>query len=467
MKEVNITRTLIIFLLLLGGGVAECCGQATRIALPWVLTGYRSLTRRWLPDTVVKATPAMWREARRQLHADTDTLPAPEPIPESALPTLDDQLAGNANFDDAIKSYTPPYDEENPIGPALPEWLRYAIQRRNIEDDFMYAIMVRDPHYVAVAEWDLPIPPTLPGEDYSFLGYLRRQKLPRVDINKADISIHGTPGRINWLHTVNLSLQLSQAYISENWYQGGSDYLAFFGNFLWDVQLNGVYHPKTIFQSTLSYKLAINSTSQDKYHKYAISQELFQYNLKFGYQARHHWYYSLTTLFKTQFLNSYPADSEVRKASFLSPATLNLGVGMTYNKESLKGRLKFSASLSPVSYNLQICTDNLVDHAQFNMRPDQRTQNDFGSNAEVNFYWQFRDNIYYKTRLFLFTDYENFTGDWENTLNFQWSKLFSTQIYVYLRYDTGSDSTIAPKWKKLMMKEILSVGLSYNFSTKV
>jgi len=100
------------------------------------------------------------------------------------------------------------------------------------------------------------------------------------------------------------------------------------------------------------------------------------------------------------------------------------------------------------------------------MLPGQRTVNEYGSNTEINFYWAFRNNISYSTRLFLFTDYSHFNGDWENTLNFQWTKLFSTQIYAYLRYDSAADVNLAPKWKKWMLKEILSVGLSYNFSTK-
>jgi len=137
------------------------------------------------------------------------------------------------------------------------------------------------------------------------MGIVRNLNMPQQNMQNSENVVDALGRRINWLHTLNISLQLSQAYISDNWYQGGSDYLAFFGNFLWDVNLNEFLHPKLIYQSTLNYKLAINSTSQDKYHKYAISQELFQYNTKFGYKARHNWYYSVTAQFKTQFLNSY------------------------------------------------------------------------------------------------------------------------------------------------------------------
>ena len=232
------------------------------------------------------------------------------------------------------------------------------------------------------------------------------------------------------------------------------------------MQLNPVYNPRVMFQSTVNYKLAITSTHEDQFHKYAISQELFQYNLKFGYKAANRWYYSLTGLFKTQFLNSYASNSETRTASFLSPGTANVGIGMTYNYEKPNKKLSFSASIAPLSYNLKICLDDKIDHASLGMKPDQRTLHEYGSNAELNFYCAFRDNISYRSRLFLFTDYKNFVGDWENTLNFQFSKYFSTQLYFYFRYDTATDSGIDRKWKKWMLKEILSVGLSYTFSTK-
>ena len=237
-------------------------------------------------------------------------------------------------------------------------------------------------------------------------------------------------------------------------------------NFLWDVQLNNVYYPKLIFQSAVSYKLSVNSTPDDQYHEYSVSQDLFQYNLKLGYKAVKHWYYSFAAQFKTQFFNSYPANSETRSASFLSPGELNLGLGMTYTKENEAKTLKFSATVSPASYNLKTCIDPKVDPVQFGIRAGRKWLNEVGSNAEVNFMAKLWGNTTYTTRLFLFSDYKTFQGDWENTLNFQFSRLFSTQIYAHLRYDSSADSSVSRRWRKLMLKEILSVGISYTFSTK-
>lgn len=468
MKRILFTISLILL------SLAALKGEPNRMAGPWVFTGYRSLTRQWLPDTIARPDAKIWRNADMEIkrlekiktdsieRARADSLYKAFPLdyPDPATIVID-----QISFDDAIPSYQPPFDPENPIGNALPDWLHDAIQLRNIQDDFMYGLMVVQPKYIEYAEWDLPEPPTLPAEDRSFLGYLKSLNLPKVNIKEADMEPVGEIRHINWLHTLNFALQLSQAYISPNWYQGGNDYLAFFGNFLWDVQLNQVYYPNQLLQSTLSYKLAITSSEQDTHHKYSVSQELFQYNFKYGYKAAHNWFYSFTTQFKTQFLHAYAANSDRRLAAFLSPGQLNIGLGMTYNW-SKPDKISFSASIAPLSYNLKTCIDDLVDHAQLGMKPGQKVLNEYGSNAEVNFQWQMRDNISYKTRLFLFTDYKNFNSDWENTFNFQFNKYFSTQLYLYFRYDSATDASISRTWKKWMLKEILSVGISYTFATK-
>lgn len=329
----------------------------------------------------------------------------------------------------------------------------------------MHALMVKHFRLVDFVYSDLPLPPKMPDEETTMSDYLLAH--PFTDDNLAEkVTVENLIKRTNWLHTFDFKLQLSQGYISDNWYQGGTSYLALVGQLLWDVTLNPAYYKKRIFQSTLSYHVGINSSETDKYHKYLVSQDIFQYNLKLGYKAVRHWYYSFIALFKTQLLHNYPANSPTRNASFLSPGELNVGLGLTYSKENAARTLRFSASISPVSYDIKTCIDSHVDRAQFGIKPDRRWKNEVGSNAEINFYAKFWGNTTYTTRLFLFTDYEKFQGDWENTLNFQFSRLFSTQIYAHLRYDTSVDSSISRKWRKLMLKEILSVGISYNFSTK-
>lgn len=437
---------------------------------PWVFSGYRSLVRpkrvTQFPDSTVSRE--VWKEVdrefrRRDLQMERERIDSLlVEHPDSLELLLWDPYASIRARENDLDRELPPVAG----GDITPDWLRNSLRNKDIQLDAMYTLMIEQPvEYLEYTLWDLPIPPKLPQEDYSFHGYLKRLNIP-IDHAATTVSTPLSGERINWLHVFNTGLQLSQAYVSKNWYQGGTSYLAFLFNFLWDVQLNKVYHPKTMFQSTLSYKFSVNSTPDDKYHKYSISQDLFQYNLKAGYKAAHNWYYSFLLQFKTQFFNSYPANSEQRAAAFLSPGELNLGIGMTYNRETANKRFKLTASISPASYNFKTCISDKVEHSQFGIKPERRWKNEIGSNAELTVMWKIWDNITYNSRLFLFTDYKSFQGDWENTFNFQFNRFFSTQLYFHLRYDSEADGSISKQWNKWMLKEILSVGVSYTFSTK-
>jgi len=329
----------------------------------------------------------------------------------------------------------------------------------------MYQMMVDDPSLIRYAYWRLPIPPSLPEEDHGFMGFLKRSSTGSVNVNDAVIS-ESEILKKHWLHVLNGSLQFSQAYVSDNWYQGGNNHVALLINFLWDVQLNTVWHPNLLLQSTLSYKLGLNSVEDDQYRKYSISQDIFQYNFKFGYKARRNWYYTITAQFKTQRLNNYKKDTETRIASVLTPGDLNFGLGMTYSKTNASKSIQFNASIAPLSYNLKTAIDPHIDHELFGIPQTVKSQSEIGSNADITLNWKIGKMVTYKTRLFLFTDYDYFLGDWENTLNIQFSRFFSTQLYANLRYDSSADKYAAPKWKRFMLKEILSIGLSYTFSTK-
>ncbi|MDE5813118.1 MAG: DUF3078 domain-containing protein [Muribaculaceae bacterium] len=346
-----------------------------------------------------------------------------------------------------------------------PQWLRDAFTQARISGDFMYSTMINTPHTIQYAYWDLPVPPRLPEDDVTLGSYIRGLNLPEVTIADALLPEFEQKKK-HWLHQFNTGLQFSQAYVSKNWYQGGNNYLSLLYNFYWDVQLNPTYHPNEIFQSTVSYKLGVNSIEQNAVgRKYSLSEDNFQYNVKYGFKAFQKWFYTVTGQFKTQFFRNYKTNTDIRSASFLSPADLNLGLGMTYSYANKKKTFNMSASIAPVSYNLKVCIDKEIDPTPFNIKPGHTTHSEIGSSGEVNMTWQATSNISMRTRLFAFTDYTYFQGNVETTWDFAITKFLSTQIYANLRYDSSSDFNLS-RWHHWMLKEILSFGLSYTFSTK-
>jgi hypothetical protein len=271
----------------------------------------------------------------------------------------------------------------------------------------------------------------------------------------------------HWLRTFNASLQFSQAYVSPNWYQGGNNNLNMIANLYYNVKLNQNYHPNLLFESTFQYKLGMNNAPDDSLRNISISEDLLQINSTFGIKAAHRWYYSITAQFKTQVLNSYTKNTNKLSSAFMSPGELNAGLGMTYNYANKKNTFSFDASIAPLSYNIKTClkADSLLSHESFNVRADRDYSMSFGSTAECKLVWKMTSNIQFTSRLYVFSDYSYIYGDWENTLNMDINQYLSTQLYVHARYDSTTPRTDDPSWHKLQVKEILSFGIAYKFSS--
>lgn len=419
--------------------------------LPKVYAGERSLLP---PDVNLPQSVFMMRAT---VPLDSVNTPAideivEEDFTEASLPVETPEEPQTARWEAYIEPWT--Y--------STPQWLQVAMRRQNMEEYFRYAYLVENPREIDYGYWQLPKQPKLKDDKMTFSEFILSQFLPPVDASDAVLP-ETEQRKVHWLHTVGGGLQFSQAFISANWYQGGNDHLALLFNFNWSVALNTVYHPNLMFTSDLAYKLAVNSNTKEAMHRYSISQDLFQYNLKAGVKAFRKWFYSYNLQFKTQIFNSFPADSPNLGAAFLSPADLNMGLGMTYATEGLSGRLKLSASISPISYNLKVCASDRIDVTQFNILPGRHTRSEIGSNAEINLQWDITSNINWKSRLFLFSDYHYFQADWENTFTFNINRFLSTQFYFHPRFD--SSTAFNPTWNYWQLKEILSFGLSYTFST--
>ena len=270
----------------------------------------------------------------------------------------------------------------------------------------------------------------------------------------------------HWIRTFSAGLQFSQAYISPNWYQGGNNNLNVLGNIYYNVKLNPTFHPNLLFETTAQYKLGMNNAPNDTVHDYSVSDDVFQVNTTFGVKAARRWYYSFNAQFKTQLLNSYNSNSSDLRSGFLSPGELTAGIGMTYNYANAKKTFTFDASIAPVSYKLMTCIEHRLDPTAYGIKEGRKVSHNFGSSADLKLFWQITYNITYATHLFAFTDYDTAQADWEHKLTFDINRFLSTQISANLRYDTSTPRIEDhPDWKKLQVKEVLSIGFAYKFAS--
>ena len=267
----------------------------------------------------------------------------------------------------------------------------------------------------------------------------------------------------NWLHVFNASLQFTQAYISGNWYQGGENNLALLGSVNWNCNLNQDVHPNWLYNNALSYKLGLATTHGDSIRNYLINEDNFLYTSQLGYKAVKNWYYSAMLQFTTQFLNNYKVNTRTMTAAFLSPAELNIGLGMTYNLKKADDRM-FTLAIAPISYNLKYCrniTD--IDPTRFGIDPGKHSKSTVGSNFEAKLLWRFNPSVMLTSRFYMFTNYQYVQGDWENTLDFAIGKYLTTQFYTHLRFDRSRARD--DDWNYWQFKEILSLGVIYRFAT--
>lgn len=252
-------------------------------------------------------------------------------------------------------------------------------------------------------------------------------------------------------------LQFLQNYLTDNWYQGGESNYSMMGS----VALTANYNnkQKIKWDNKLEMKFGMQTTKSDSLHKSKPTEDLLRYTGKFGLQATKKWYYTFQLLAQTQWARHYNANSHDVQSDFFSPFNLNLSIGMDYNVDWLKGRLKGSAHLAPFAYNykyvgrLALASKNGIDEGH-------HTLNDFGSQITVDLTWKFADNISWKTRLYGYTTYERMEAEWENTFSFQFNRYLATQIYLYPRFDDDMEKD--SKMGYWMFKEFVSIGFTYS-----
>lgn len=398
-----------------------------------------------------------------------DTLEIEEvfvPVITTTLPTyyLRPAVFDKLHIQDSLRISTTPVVYLVPDEPEIGGWINEDAFRNDMMNRVRQNYIVNNPDLIIYNEAHLPEPPKqfTATVDPETAKIVISEVIPEF---KAQPNLEVVFGKTHWLKEFNINLQFSQAYVSPNWYQGGNNSLNALASVFYKVKLNPTYHKNLLFENTFQYKLGLMNAPDDELRNYSISEDLFQWNMTAGYKSTKRWYYSMNAQLKTQFLNSFKKGTNNLKAAFMSPAELNVGLGMTYNYTNPKKTLTFDASISPLSWNMKTCTNHRMDVTSFGIKKGHNTVHEIGSSAEGKLSWQICENIALRSRLFIFSDYDYVQSDLENTLMFTINKFLTTQIYVHMRYDTSADRNADDDWSKFMLKEILSFGFTYKFST--
>mgnify|MGYP003320087062 CR=1 FL=1 len=246
----------------------------------------------------------------------------------------------------------------------------------------------------------------------------------------------------------------NNAYASNPmWYKGGDNNMSLSGDQKLAISRYDE-NQKTTFEMLLDLKLSAYYTTADTVHHLKVSDNLFTWDIKYGYKAWKKWYYSAQLYAKTPVFEYFNSNDTKVKSSFLSPLEVNLSLGMDYKYTSPSKRFVYSLLLAPLSYNVKYVKDDRVNETSYGLKEGDSFLHEFGSTLTNKFDWKMGQNATWSSRLYCFTSYRKVLVEFENTFSFNISRFFSARIYAYPRFDDSLDSEV-------QFKEMVTFGFNY------
>ena len=263
-----------------------------------------------------------------------------------------------------------------------------------------------------------------------------------------------------WTFKGNASLQFTQNYVTDNWYQGGESNYS--GLAMANLNLNYDNKQRIQWENKLEFQLGFQTNESDTYHKFKATNNLIRLTSKFGYKAVSTLYYTGQVMTWTQIVPQYDNNSMNLRSEFLGPLYLNLSLGIDY-KWNIK-RFSGNIYMAPVAYNLRYISNGDLWY-KHGIPEGKHSLHDAGSSIQINWKVEIWKNINWQSRMYFFTNYSYINYEWENTVNFTINRYMSTKLFLYPRIDTSRDFSngVEGRSKHFMFKEWLSLGLNYNF----
>jgi len=279
------------------------------------------------------------------------------------------------------------------------------------------------------------------------------------------------------------SITFSQVTLN-NWAAGGNNSVAFNGY----LNLHADYtKDRSIWENSL--ELGYGLVKQEK-SDFVKSDDKINLTMKYGRQLvkdKNKLYWSMNFNFRSQFDDGFaPDDPDTPISKFLAPGYLVIALGLDWKPSEY-----FSLTYAPLTGKITIVSDqSLADAGAFGVDPAQvdnagviiagtgsKSRSEFGSYLTASFKKEILENINLESKIQLFSNYkenpQNVDVNWENALIMKINKYLSASIINQLIYDEDIDipdfdenGTQTGASPKVQFKNILGLGLSYNFGDK-
>jgi hypothetical protein len=261
--------------------------------------------------------------------------------------------------------------------------------------------------------------------------------------------------KTHWRKEATLMLQITQNYVTSNWYQGGSSSFAALG--IAKGQISYITDHFT-WENTGEWRAGGSTISADSLHKVNTTDDLLRLYSKANVRIVPTLFASLSAEIETRLLPTYKSNSMKLKSAPFSPFRFNMALGLDY--KPVKG---LSVSVSPLSYKLiHIMDTSRVTVTEYGLNPGQRTLHTVGSSVRVEYVWKPVREVNLESRFYFYTNYHHVEIDLEVNCDFIINRFLSARLMLHPRYDSSvilEGDTRA----KIQFRELLSLGFAHKF----
>lgn len=261
--------------------------------------------------------------------------------------------------------------------------------------------------------------------------------------------------RSPWRREATLMLQITQNYVTDNWYQGGSSSFAGLG--IAKGQISYIRERFT-WENFGEWRIGGSTISADSLHKVNTTDDLFKIYSKANLRIVPKVYTSFSVEMETRFLPTYKSNSNDLKSGPFSPFRFNAAFGIDY-----KPVKNLSLSISPISYKvIHIADTARVVVTEYGLEAGQQTQHNIGSSVRLEYTWKPVREVALETKFYFYTNYRNVELDLELNCDFIINRFMSARLMLHPRYDT-SVIMEGDTHAKIQFRELLSVGFAHKF----
>lgn len=261
--------------------------------------------------------------------------------------------------------------------------------------------------------------------------------------------------RSPWRREATVMLQVTQNYVTSNWYQGGSSSFAGLG--IAKGQISYITDRFT-WENTGEWRIGGSTISADSLHKVNTTDDLLRLYSKANLRIVPKLFTSLSAEIETRLLPTYKSNSMELKSGPFSPFRFNAAFGLDY--KPVKG---LSISVSPLSYKvIHIMDSARVKGTDYGLETGQRTLHNIGSSVRVEYLWKPVREVQLESKFFFYTNYHHVELDLEVNCDFIINRFMSARLMLHPRYDS-SVIMEGDTHAKIQFRELLSIGFAHKF----